>query len=601
MTPSFAQVIPKDTSQYVYDTFFLAKKKGLFGKLGRSISQDPPKPELTKTGTIRNDLPYNRYKGYTIRQIDITSLEFDRSFEDTNRIKKNIGIRIANALHHTTRKKYIRYNLFFKPGDKVFPLLLADNERHLREQDYLQDARIIVTPVTGSSKEVDITVVTKDVFSIGGSADISSAQKGRITIKDEDFLGRAQRLQFSALYDKDRSDPSSFGFEYLQRNVFGSLAEWSLGFTGYNPAINSGQRQETYVYTRINKPLVSAYLPWTGGLEASYHQNKNAYTDSSYVSLKRYKFYNLDGWMGYNLGSHRLLYKNISTRLRKFIAVRGFRSEFQTIPGYYDNQYYFLYANLTGVLASLTLFKQNFYKTKYIYGFGGRYEDVPEGFNASFTSGWTDKNNRPRPYYGFDFSRYFFSKRGNYYNGTIKFGGFYLNRRFEDLSLLVNLDHFTKLKRLSSHWYNRNYFSVGATKQINPLLDEPLRLRSDFGIPIFNNGDVAANFRSTVKAESVFYNSWKLLGFRFAPFIFGDMALLTPVNKKFIKSDIYTSLGGGLRTRNESLVFGTLEVKAFYFPRLTPGMDPWRVEFSSNIRFRYISEFIKRPDFVRVN
>jgi hypothetical protein len=38
VTSSFAQLVqPKDTLEFVYDTFFLAKKKGWLGDLGRSI------------------------------------------------------------------------------------------------------------------------------------------------------------------------------------------------------------------------------------------------------------------------------------------------------------------------------------------------------------------------------------------------------------------------------------------------------------------------------------------------------------------------------------------------------------------------------------
>jgi len=67
------------------------------------------------------------------------------------------------------------------------------------------------------------------------------------------------------------------------------------------------------------------------------------------------------------------------------------------------------------------------------------------------------------------------------------------------------------------------------------------------------------------------------------------------------KSDLYSALGGGIRTRNENLVFGTIELKGYYFPRTNGDMKGWKVEVSSNIRFKYISTFIRRPDFVKAN
>ena len=122
---------------------------------------------------------------------------------------------------------------------------------------------------------------------------------------------------------------------------------------------------------------------------------------------------------------------------------------------------------------------------------------------------------------------------------------------------------------------------------------------SDFSI--FEPENINADFRSTIKLESVFYNLKKILGFRFAPFIFSDVSLLKPVKENFNKSDLFTGIGGGVRTRNENLVFGTIELKGYYFPRTNGDMRGWKVEINTNIRFKYNSTFIKRPDFVVAN
>jgi hypothetical protein len=110
-----------------------------------------------------------------------------------------------------------------------------------------------------------------------------------------------------------------------------------------------------------------------------------------------------------------------------------------------------------------------------------------------------------------------------------------------------------------------------------------------------------AEERTTLKLESVFFNTNKLLGFRFAPFVFTDFSFLRPLGASFSKTTGYSALGGGVRTRNENLVFGTLELRGYYFPRVEPGFDNWKVEFSTNIRFKYNSNFIRRPDFVIFN
>ncbi|HSC39137.1 MAG TPA: hypothetical protein VLD19_14745, partial [Chitinophagaceae bacterium] len=68
------------------------------------------------------------------------------------------------------------------------------------------------------------------------------------------------------------------------------------------------------------------------------------------------------------------------------------------------------------------------------------------------------------------------------------------------------------------------------------------------------------------------------------------------------KSNLYSTIGGGVRTRNESLIFGTMELRGWFFPRKDYFFhNSWRVEFSTNIRFKYNTQFIKRPELIVVN
>ena len=73
--------------------------------------------------------------------------------------------------------KVIRNNLFFREHEKIHPYLFADNERHLRDQVYIQDARILIDSIAGSPDSVDVIVITKDVFPFGANVDISSTKK----------------------------------------------------------------------------------------------------------------------------------------------------------------------------------------------------------------------------------------------------------------------------------------------------------------------------------------------------------------------------------------------------------------------------------------
>jgi hypothetical protein len=120
------------------DTFFLAKKKGILGRLGKSISTTPPDETPVK---VEN--PFLKYKGKIIRHVETVALGFDYDIDDTLEIKNNLAVRASKFFHKNTTDKVIERNLFFKTGDRLSPYLLADNERFLRELVYIKRRKYI--------------------------------------------------------------------------------------------------------------------------------------------------------------------------------------------------------------------------------------------------------------------------------------------------------------------------------------------------------------------------------------------------------------------------------------------------------------------------
>jgi hypothetical protein len=578
------------------DTFFLAKKKGLLGKLGKSIStsaiEEPPQK-------IANQ--FLQYKGKIIRSVEVVSVGFQSSIYDTCYIKYNLGVRMANVFHKNSKPQILRRNLFFKEGNRLYPYLVADNERYLRDLDYIQDARIVVVPAAKSIDSVDVIVLTKDIFSLGGKLKVDSKTRGRLELEEENFAGSATKILFSALYDEPRSPQKAYNAAITKRNIGGSFVDWTVGYNSFAPSFSSGRREENSFFTRIEKPLVTPYITATGALEFGYYKTRTAYvSDSLYKTDFRYEYYNADGWLGYSLDSKRSMYANKEIKVHSFVALRVFDQHFFKRPDKTQTVFDYRFANTKGILGSLNIFKQSFYKTNFIYGFG-RNEDVPEGFSAAVTGGVVKKDQQMRPYSGIDLGLTNFRKKGFYSNYTLRFGGFFYRSRFEDVALLFNIDHFTRLKRINSKWYQRTFISTGFASEINPVFSQPLFLNSSFALPYFNPDNVNADMRATVKLESVYYNTTKIFGFRLAPFVFTDMSLVKPIKQDLNKANLYSAVGGGLRTRNENLVFGTIELKGYFFPRTNGNMKNWKVELNTNIRFKYISSFIKRPDMVIAN
>lgn len=551
--------------------------------------------------------PFLSHTGKTIRSVRIKTLGFDEDINDTTLMKSGFGLAIANALHKNTRLNIIRNNLFFAKGQKVNPYLLSDNERFLREQAFLQDAVIIVNQTVDAPDAVDVLVMTKDVFSLGGGLGIGGTQKFRLEIKDENIGGSGSKVAVSTLIDNKRDPKSAYGAELLQRNIRGSFINMAVGFKQYNNAFNSNRNEENTYYVRFEKPLVSQYIGWMGNLDLSFNNTSNAYIgDSLYKSDYQYSYYNIDGWIAHNFGARKIRYKQLKSTARKFIALRAFHQDFNKQPQKTSLNYDGTYSNVTGMLASFSIFKQNFYRATYIYGFG-RNEDVPVGFSASLIGGYTIRKDslydrsRTRPYYGVEGLLSNYNSKGFYSAYTFRLGGYHYRGKWEDVDVLMNVEHFTRLKKINTKWYKRYFFNGGIAKQFSPVLEQPLMLRSNFGLPYFEYGYVAADFRATVKSEIVFYKAKKLSGFGFAPFGFADFSLLKPTNLGLSKSDLFSAIGGGFRLRNENLIFGTVELRASYLPRIVPGMSHFKIKINTNLRYRYNSSFIRRPDFVLPN
>ncbi len=553
--------------------------------------------DLNTKGIIRNDEPFLEYQGFIIRNIMIARLPFGTPIADSAKKVVTTLTKFANTLHHTTRSSVIENNLFFNKNDTIKPYLLADNVRFIRQLPYIQDASFIIVPVVGSNDSVDVLVRVKDLFSISGAIGSIGLKRSDIEVREDDIGGYGNALAFQTLYDNQRKKNFGFGVGYTQRNIGGSFINGEVGYKSFYSSI-TGPKEENYYYFNLSKPLANRYMRWTYEFNSSYHSTRDVYgRDSAYYTDSRYKYYNVEAWAGYNINSKGYTIVQENHELRKLIGLRIIDRKFQEIPLKYISNYYWRYADLTGVLASLTFYRQNFYKAQYIYGFG-RNEDIPEGLNLTLTAGYTKKQNVLRSFVGFNYERSFFNNKNNYVSYTIRAEGNLKGSSVEDINFLGGIVYFDHLKNLGPKWKQRFFLNFDVAQQVNTILNEPLLLGSKYGLPEYGHRDIGGTLRATVKAESVFFSPLSIASFRFAPFIFANASLFSPY---LADAHIYSSVGGGIRSRNESLVFGTFELKGYFFPGKNYYHESFRFDISTDIRFKYDAQLIKKPDFIQIN
>jgi hypothetical protein len=120
----------------------------------------------------------------------------------------------------------------------------------------------------------------------------------------------------------------------------------------------------------------------------------------------------------------------------------------------------------------------------------------------------------------------------------------------------------------------------------------------EYGNEVLSNERVGGTLRSTAKVESEFFSPWSVVAFRFAPFVFSNVSVFSPYD---YQTKVLSSVGGGIRTRNESFVFGTIELKGYYFPQKNFYNERFRFSLSTNVIFKYNTQFLKKPDFIQIN
>lgn len=532
-----------------------------------------------------------RFEGMIIRNITVENLGFEFSIYGRQKpIVQKVG-RIANKLHTNTREKTIRQHLFIRQNTPLNPYKLADNERFLRDKSFILESRIIATQV-GDSDSVDLAVLTRDVFSIGGSIGGSFPKAPLIKVYDANLDGRGQGFEFDILYDMDRKPKTGVAFAYTKSSLMGSLADFSVYYTQLNSGISMGEEKEYATGISLERPLVSPYSKMAGGAGWSHNWSRNVKSrpDSLFLNYK-YNVSNL--WAGYNFGSE----KKIQDRRREFVALRIFDGYFLSPPEQEEVADDRKYNNSSGILAQYTLYQQDFFKSQFVYGFG-RTEDIPFGYNLSSTVGYTKTMGIKRPYGDIKLNYKGASKSGSFYELVLNAASYLRKGSLEDIAIQTGGTFYTQAYSIGKYKI-RNSVSGYYTQLFNRVTNEWLTIRGNT-IPGLRVDEVDATQRLSLGFESSLFTPWSLIGFRIAPFSSFYWAKLKCATCPD-KDQNFTGISLGARIRNENLIFGTMEIKGTFIPSDDDGDSKFALNFRKNLRFRKSDVYVTAPDLVNYN
>ena len=567
-----------------------------------AVKRSHPRDTTDKTVAYHSRIAnyYQPYAGKIIRNIEVRQFGFEKSFSDTATRIKYFGTRILNSLHNNSKSWVIRNNLFIKENDALSPAIIADNERYLRNLNFIRDARILVKDFDPESDSIDLLVVTKDLFSLTGEVSSLDLEHQQITVGDENLMGLGQSLEITGLHDPERMPKYGIDARYEKYSVFNSFVNLSGGYADIGRNLYNRRKNERSYYLNLDRPLYSQYARTFGFLHMTNAWSRHSFEpfEAPDSAFYKYHYKMLDVAFGYNFGARRHL-QSTEVPLRKVISFRYFNYNFKESPEQFAGRYVEKLNDRQAFLTKFTLFKQKFFKTRYILGFGAT-EDIPYGYNFSLTGGWYRIKDLSRPYLGLDANRYAYTDKGDIVQLFLRTGT-YFNEGLQDGSVVLGSSLYSRLIQLRQTKI-RQFMRLSYTSQFNTYIAEPLRINNAFGLQEFRQDSIQAKRRLTLRSETVFFSPGKLFGFSFAPFLTGDFSLIEPTKLSFAPiHHFYYGLGGGIRTRNENLVFGTIELKAIYFPRKVYGESQFKIGLTTNLRFRYNSSYVSAPEFVQYN
>jgi hypothetical protein len=545
---------------------------------------------------VKSEDPNLKYEGKIIRHITLQRLGFEKIVIDTTRNFESFISNAANKFHSNTRESVVRNNLFVRVGEPLNPYRVADNERTLRNLDFILDARIYAKPVLESPDSVDLLVVTRDVFSLSGSINVHIPSVYKVSIKDINVGGWGQRIQVGQVLDYDRTPRYGYEALYQWTNIKGSFLNATAAYTKLNHGISIGNEDERSVYFKLSRELYQPFARLAGSIELGDNVSKNVYNepDSTFV---QYHYSIQDYWMGYSFGYKKMPNNLRENRNRKFIAIRSVEQRFLS-PIYAEliEPDRFAYRSRLAFLTELTFFRQDFYKTQYVVGFG-RTEDIPYGYRISFTAGWERELRNERAYAGSVLNYNIVLPSGTILSYEVKLGGYLKEQHVEDVLFSANFTRYSKIQRMG-RMIVRHRLESGYAALTRQNVKRGIDIRDTNGLLGFKPDSLVGLQRVTFGNEVTVFTPLKILGFRIAPVARIDLALIRRIPGLFKSDNLFSGFSVGLLARNENLILNTIEARVYFYPKTVEQVDTFRFNITSNFRIKYPTNLVSKPSTV---
>jgi hypothetical protein len=567
--------VKKDLDELVTKSSFTKNVLGYFITSQRA--------SIVQTG-VQSSSYFKQFSGKTIASIRFIRLHpFGTSLQDTSMVATKWIEKTGNRLHMNTARIKLGEQLLFKSGEAINPLLMAENEKLMRDLSYLEDVSFRLDIVEDNPDEVNVIIITKDKFEYGVSMSIS-ADNSDVDFVNANMFGLGHHFDLGMAQKNSYLPEMGIYFSYQVNNILGQFVNSSIGYS------------DTYLKKGWNVSAEKQFLTSKG---------KNA-GGFSYEHVSKYNYIaedhpiQLDTTVAYVLGDAWFLhaFHNSKDQLNKILlSLRYYHQQFDKGADDSFGKSEFL-RNHDFFVAGLSFSRRNLYKNSLIYGYGVT-EDIPFGHYYQISGGLDKSQFGTWPYLGISLNKAFIDKDGRYYSGKFAVDGFLDNRIVQQGTVLASLNFFSKKFYVSGDPF-RGFINLEFLGGINRFREEYLTIDGRFGIRDFHANKLRGNNRLKLNIETVRYLRWNFYGFKFTNYLYTDCAFLSNDAASILTDDFYMGIGTGLRIYNESLVFKIIDIRLSWFPLTPPeGMSPFGTNLQGLIKSRFDDFMGRKPELIR--
>lgn len=552
-------------SQAFYDSVYLKTHKNRISeelyKLALSHQPEQEQSSISGTHEVAKN-PFEESQGKTIRNIRFVQVDIlEGSIEDTLKSANSGFAKILNNTHIQTHDWILKKFMLVESGDQIIPGILADNERIIRDIPAIEDVSFWVIPDTLLTDIVDLIVVTKDIFPIGATASASSFDRFNARLWDNNALGLASELGGKIMYDSFFKNPWGYEIYSKYRNYLGTFIDGSILWRDAYDA--------KWLTLGLSKNFQSPQTKYGGGINIGWIRDKYEISSGDSLITGMFETNYQDFWLG-----RSFLLGDKSSRNNLIVSARFERKEYMLRP-FTSPDSNISFQNRNIYYGKIGYSRLNYYKASMIKSYG-IFENIPYGINTGLTVAYINSDYLHRTYLGYSFGAGKYFEKFGYFAGNIIIGGLYNNGNISQGLFESNFLYYTpllKINRYSTRSFLRFRYQETISLDINKTVDFDNFLRN------LNQENISGISSMIFNLEVVLFSPWYFYGFRFAPFAYADMGLISNSEYAFTNNTFFSAIGAGFRIRNESLAFKTIILSFGYIPNTNTGTGDYFYNF----------------------